>query len=129
MNTIPVSQADEKGFHLFDTVAHELGLAPDHFNIPYRAYADLAPAAPPGMVQRRVDGAWAAVEDHRADALYYVKTPATETTPAVIAVYQLGATVDVDGIPASYDGGGPVPNWLTDVAPVPEPAPEPPQLP
>ncbi|WP_076591968.1 hypothetical protein [Herminiimonas arsenitoxidans] len=129
MNTIPVDQTDQFGFFQFRTAANELALAPGFFNIPYRAYADLAPEAPAGMIQRRVGAAWEVVEDHRADTLYYVKTPATETKPAVLDVYQFGTAVDVDGTPASYDGGGPVPDWLTDVAPVPEPAPEPEQLP
>lgn len=119
MNSIPVDQTDQFGFLIFRTIANEFPLAPGYFNIPYRAYADLAPDAPAGMVQRRVGDDWEIVEDHRQDVLYYVKTPATETKPAVLDHYQIGAVVNVEGVPTSYDGGGPVPEWLTDVAPVP----------
>lgn len=54
-------------------------------------------------------GRWVVIEDHRSGELY--------TTDG--ARYEMGS--DVDG--QTYDGLGPVPNWLTDTAPEPEPAP------
>lgn len=121
MRSIPVWQADDKGFLLFETVANELVLDPGEFNRPYQSYDERPHEEPPGMVNRRnlpVNDAWVLVEDHRADILYYVHTPATEEKPAVINQYHLDQVVLVDGVQVSYDGGGPVPDWLTDVAPV-----------
>ncbi|MBF8176930.1 phage tail protein [Herminiimonas contaminans] len=131
MKCIDVFQADYKGFLLFQTVANELALAPGVFNRPYLSYDERPHEAPPGMVNRRnlpINDAWVLVEDHRDDVLYYVVAPATEEKPAVIAQYHLDQLVEVDGVQVSYDGGGPIPYWLTDVAPVPAPAPAPEQL-
>jgi hypothetical protein len=109
MATINVYQTDDHGFYLYETVAYEFPLAPGTYNIPYGAYTDAPPEVAAGMVARRVDDEWVVVEDHRKDVLYVVASGQQ---------YTIGSIVEVDGADQSYDGGGPVPTWLTDVAPV-----------
>lgn len=106
MNTIPVYQADANGFFLYESKASELALDPGNYNIPFGAVVAAPPKCPAGEVARLVNGEWAAVEDHRDDTLYVVGTNAK---------YTLGSVVDGQ----SYDGGGPLPEWLTDVEPAP----------
>jgi len=111
VNTKPVFQADQNDFYLYETVANELPLSPGDFNIPYRAYEDAPPVAPPGMVARRqADGlGWVVVEDHRKDALYVIATGMP---------YTIGERVVLEEQELVYDGGGPIPSeWLTDVKP------------
>lgn len=112
MNHIPVYQTDPLGFFLYEDQAHELLQQPGDFNIPYGAVTVAPPAAPEAHIQRLVNGEWVVVEDHRKDVLYVVETGAP---------YQIGSTVEVDSASVTYDGGGPVPAWLTDVAPEPLP--------
>lgn len=115
MSTIAVYQADIKGFFLYETIAHALALAPEYFNIPYGAYVDAPPPAQSGMIARRIDDEWVLVEDHREGIFYVVET----NQP-----YNIGAPEMVGGVEVVYDGGGAVPDWLTDVEPVieePEP--------
>ncbi len=128
--TIDVYQAGPDRFFLYQSLAYELGLVPDVFDIPHLAYTDAPPVAPAGMQARRnVEGtAWDVEEDHREDVLFYVKTPATADKPAVLEHYQFGQKVDVEGVEVSYDGGGSVPDWLTDVPPTP-PEPSQPEQP
>lgn len=106
-----VYQADLLGFFLYSTLAYELALAPDYYNIPFGAYEDEPLPAPVGMVNRRSEDllAWVHVEDHRDGAFWVVGTGQQ---------YAIGSAVSIDGVDALYDGGGPVPDWLTDVAPV-----------
>lgn len=106
MNTIPVYQADANGFYLYESKASELALDPGNYNIPFGAVQSAPPKCIDGEVARLVNGEWGVVEDHRADTLYVVATGAK---------YTLGTAVDGQ----SYDGGGPVPEWLTDVEPAP----------
>lgn len=118
LGTKDVYQTDALGFFMYQTIANELALAPGHFNIPFGAYEEKPLPAPAGMVSRRVAGQWAHVEDHRTDVLYYEQTPGAEDQSAVVLQYQIGQVVEVGGVDVSYDGGGPLPEWLTDVAPV-----------
>lgn len=120
MNHIPVYQTDPLGFFLYEDQAHELLHQPGDFNIPYGAVTVAPPAAPAGHVQRLVDGEWVVVEDHRKDVLYVVESGAP---------YQIGSTVEVDSASVTYDGGGPVPDWLTTVPPVVPEAVDPPAAP
>jgi len=117
MKTKAVYQTDQRGFFLYESEAHELALAPGYFNIPNGAYELKPPATGAGMVARWLEDGWSLVEDHRSDILYYIKTPATEETPALIEQYVIGTEATADGELVSYDGGGPIPAWLTDVAP------------
>lgn len=117
MSTIAVYQADILGFFLYETIAHELALAPDYYNIPFGAYVDAPPAAASGMIARRIGEEWVLVEDHRDGVFFVVESNAR---------YTIGAPATVDGIEVQYDGGGAVPEWLTDIEPViEEPLPEP----
>lgn len=109
MSTIVVYQADIKGFFLFETIAHELALAPGHFNIPFGAYEDEPPAAASGMIARRIGDEWVLVEDHREGVFYVVESNER---------YTIGAQAIVGGVEVQYDGGGAVPEWLTDIEPI-----------
>lgn len=118
--SIDVWQTDPVGFLLYATKAFELALQPGSYNVPYGALTVAPPEAQAGYVARAVsDTEWMLVEDHRFDALYYVKTPATETERAVVEPYQMREVVEADGESVSYDGGGPIPDWLTATAPEP----------
>jgi len=119
-NSIDVWQTDPVGFLLYATKAFELALQPGTYNVPYGALIKEPPQAPAGYVARAENGTdWVLVEDHRFDTLYYVKVAATESEPAVIEQYQMRAEVRADGELVSYDGGGPIPGWLTATAPEP----------
>jgi len=109
-----VWQADLLGFLLYPAVAHELGLQPGAYNIPFGALEAEPLPAPPGMVNRANDDwtSWELVEDHRQDRLFYMVRAATEDEPAVFAEYIIGKQVVVDGQEQRYDGGGPIPAWL-----------------
>jgi len=104
-----VYQTDVDGLYMYPTVANELDLAPGYYNIPYGAYEDEPPAAPDGMVARRVGDEWELVQDHRR----------TELWLATGALYTIGQETEVDGETVSYPGWGPLPDWLTDVEPTP----------
>lgn len=119
MSSITVYQADMAGFFLYDVKAYELALQEGEYNIPFMALRAAPKDAPPGYVNRVAGDDWVVVEDHREDVLYYVKTPATEDKPALIERYQMASVVAVDGQNVSFDGGGPIPSWLTSVAPEP----------
>lgn len=114
MATKIVYQTDNDQIFIYETLAHELALAPGQYNIPYGAYEDAPPAVAAGQCARRTadETAWEVVEDHRSDTLYLVDGGAQ---------YSRGSVVEVDGLDVSYPGWGPVPAWLTDVAPTPAP--------
>lgn len=101
-------QTNPFGFFLYEDQAHELLLQPGEFNIPYGAVETPPPAVGEGFIQKLVEGEWTVVEDHRQAVLYLVEGGAQ---------YQFGSHVDVDSASVTYDGGGPIPAWLTDVAP------------
>lgn len=105
-----VYQTDANGVYLFPQIANELALAPGLFNVPYGAYEDEPPQAPEGMLARRTSDAWELAEDHRRASLWLVGSGES---------YTLGADVDIDGETRSYPGIGPIPEWLTNTAPVP----------
>ncbi len=112
MKTIPTWQTDLSGFLLYTALANELAMQPDHYNIPFGAYDNEPPEAPDGHVVRRIDDDWVIVEDHRSDTLYLVDTGVQ---------YQIGTEVQMGVDLLSYDGGGPIPDWLTVEPPaVPE---------
>ncbi|MBO1856861.1 phage tail protein [Burkholderia cenocepacia] len=109
MKSKTVYQADADGFFLHELPAYELPLEPGKFNVPFGAYAD-APAEPAaGYIAKRTASGWQQVEDHRAATLYVVSTGSS---------YSIGSTIELNGAKVRYDGGGPVPNWLTTTAPV-----------
>lgn len=112
MNTITVWQTNAAGFLLYAIGANELSMQSGEYNIPYGAYADAPPDARAGHVARRIEGAWAMVEDHRSDTLYVIDGHGTK--------YQIGSEIEIEGTMLSYDGGGPIPDWLTLDAPVVE---------
>ncbi|MCW5299263.1 phage tail protein [Herbaspirillum lusitanum] len=117
MNSIAVYQADALGFFLYPAQAFELPLQPGDFNIPYGALLDAPPAAPQGFVARVSEGEWKLVEDHRRDHLFYMAQAVVGDEPAIFAEYTIGTAVMVDGQELQYDGGGPVPVWLTSQLP------------
>jgi len=104
-----VYQTDQNGVFLYESHASELPLSPGSFNIPFGAVEDAPPAAPAGMVAQQQASGWSLVEDHRADELWAVSTGAP---------YHLGDKVGADGQMMSYSGLGPVPDWLTQSAPI-----------
>lgn len=108
MNHIVVYQTNAFGFFLYEDKACELLLQPGEFNVPFGAVETPPPEAGAGFIQKLVDGEWTVVEDHRDVDLYVIATGDR---------YQLGTHVDVDNASVTYDGGGPIPAWLTDVAP------------
>lgn len=110
-----VWQADLLGFLLYPAVAHELALQPGAYNVPFGALEIEPLSAPPGMVNRANDDgtSWNLVEDHRRDQLYYLSMPVTAESPPQYAQYVMNTPVEIDGETLLYDGGGPVPAWLT----------------
>lgn len=119
-----VYQADQNGFFVYAEEVYELFLAPGTFSIPFGASEKVPPQVSEGFIQKLVDGEWAVVEDHRSDALFYLAEKATDDKPAVFERYEFGAVVDVGGDEVSYDGGGPVPHWLTSMVPAVEQLPK-----
>lgn len=113
MKTIDVFQANQFGIFLFASIANELPLAPDTFNVPYGTYTDAPGEVPEGMLARRIDDEWVLQQDNRQKTFYVVESGAQ---------YSMEAPVTVDGVAAFYDGGGDVPDWLTDIKPVTEEA-------
>lgn len=110
-----VFQTDPHGFFLYPTMAHELNLSPDSFNVPYGAVEMAPPAAKEGSIPKWDGSAWTVVEDHRDLKLYIARDGAE---------YQFASAVDLDGESVTYDGGGPIPSWLTETPPAPtSPAP------
>ncbi|WP_353191951.1 phage tail protein [Pandoraea pnomenusa] len=105
-----VYQTDAAGFFLYRTTAHELFLSPGEFNVPYGAVEAEPPAANDGSVPKWDGEKWMIVEDHRQKSLYVVATG---------AAYTLGDTVELNSESVTYDGGGPIPAWLTLDAPAP----------
>ncbi|PJM72119.1 phage tail protein [Achromobacter ruhlandii] len=103
-----VFQTDSDGLFQYETVANELPLSPGMFNVPYGAQETAPPAAPAGMVARWDGERWGLVEDYRQAALYVAETGAP---------YILGGRLEIAGEPVSYSGWGPLPAWLTTVAP------------
>ncbi|WP_088155721.1 phage tail protein [Achromobacter xylosoxidans] len=104
-----VYQTDANDIYIYPTPANELTLAPSHFNVPFGAYEEVPPEAPPGMLVIRVAGAWALAEDHRRASLWLVSTGAP---------YVIGSEVALEGETFSYAGAGSIPQWLTATAPV-----------
>ncbi|WMD20915.1 phage tail protein [Achromobacter seleniivolatilans] len=104
-----VYQTDSNGLYLYESVANELSLSPGSFNIPFGAYLDAPPQAEDGRRPRRDGDKWELVEDHRETSLWFAETGDQ---------YTLGNVHDVDGVDVSYPGWGPIPAWLTAVAPV-----------
>lgn len=109
MKTKDVYQADQHGFFLYAAVANELTLSPDTFNIPYGALEKAPPEPGEGMVAKWDGAQWTVVEDHRSDKLYLVRDGSD---------YQIGGVVKIGDESVTYDGGGPVPSWLTLDTPV-----------
>lgn len=108
-----VYQTDDDDLFVYDLVVYELALAPGHYSIPYRAYEDVPPDAPPGKVARRVAGKWLLVDDHRGAELWLAETGKP---------YQVKQEIELEGeTTVSYPGWGPLPAWLTLEKPVPEP--------
>ncbi|VVE55305.1 hypothetical protein PIN31009_04955 [Pandoraea iniqua] len=99
-----VYQTDESGFFLYQTTAHELFLSPGEFNVPYGAVEAEPPAVNEGSVSRWDGEKWTIVEDNRRKLLYVVTTSAP---------YTIGEPVDLVNETVRYDGGGPIPAWLT----------------
>lgn len=110
MSQKTIYQADKNGFFLYEDQANAFFLDPTRFNIPYLAYEEKPPATDPGYVARRKNGEWIVVEDHRADVLYVASTG---------EIYTIDSTVEIDNASVRYDGGGPIPPWLTPDAPQP----------
>lgn len=108
-----VYQADMRGFFLHPDEASELFFQPGEFNMPFGSVEQEPPPAGEGFVPRLIGGKWEVVEDHRGEVLYVASTGAH---------YEFGTLVELDGSSVIYDGGGPVPAWLTNVPPEPEPA-------
>lgn len=96
-------QTDPSGFYLYPTQANELFLSPGSFNIPFGAVELPPPDAGPGMVQRWAGDAWSEVEDNRGASLYLSGSS---------EAYVLGSVVEIGNESVSYDGGGPIPDWL-----------------
>lgn len=111
-NFIEVDQTDQFGFFQFSMKIYELPLAPGLYSVPYGAFRERAPAVPEGMVARNQGDGWSVVEDHRGTAFYLLSNGEK---------YEFGRVVQIEGEDVSYEGGGPVPSWLTDVAPQPVP--------
>lgn len=103
-----VYQTDQDGLYIYETVANELALSPGSFNIPYGAQEETPPPTESGSVARWNNEAWTVVEDHRNDALVVTATGAP---------YELNVEATVDGDAVSYPGWGPLPGWLSLVAP------------
>lgn len=103
-----VFQTDSDGLFLYESVANELPLTPDSFNVPFGAYEDAPPEAAAGKRQRRTDDAWLMVDDYRAMPLWVVDTG----EPYSIGSEEQGAAGNV-----SYPGWGPLPAWLTSQQP------------
>lgn len=105
-----VFQTDAHGLYLYEVHANELPLSPGEFNIPFGAFEDAPPTAPAGQVAQRHANGWKLVEDHRDAELWLVSTGQP---------YQLGAEIGAQGDEAaSYAGIGPIPEWLTPLAPI-----------
>ncbi|MNV10990.1 hypothetical protein D3C71_1015360 [compost metagenome] len=104
-----VFQTDDDGLFLYPTIAHQLALSPDSFNIPYGAQTIPPPDAPAGTVARWSGKRWDVVQDHRGIALWISATGEP---------YSLGSVAELDGTVYSYPGWGPVPDWLTAAQPL-----------
>ncbi|VVD68067.1 hypothetical protein PCO31010_00462 [Pandoraea commovens] len=108
-----VYQTDPAGFFLYQETAHELFMSPGEFNVPYGAVEVGPPAANEGYAPKWDGEKWAIVEDHRQKSFYVVTTGAP---------YMLGDSIELENESVRYDGGGPIPVWLTlDVPPVTDP--------
>lgn len=103
-----VFQTGEGGLYMYKSIANELALTPDAFNIPYGAFEDAPPAPPAGKWPLRVGEAWIMVEDYRTTPLWVVETSAP---------YSIGAEHGGVGGNVSYPGWGELPAWLTAVEP------------
>lgn len=99
-----VFQTDVDGLFLYETRAAELPLSPGQFNVPFGAYEEAPPAAPPGFVAQRQAAGWKLVEDHRRTTLWIASTGEP---------YRLGHDVEVEDELVAYRGTGPIPSWLT----------------
>lgn len=108
-----VYQTTNEGLFAYESVAHELPLAPGYYNVPYGAYEDAPPDAPQGMVQRMTQAGWLLVEDHREARLWVTTTGEP---------YTINDAVEIEGESASYPGWGPLPSWLTMDEPEQAPA-------
>lgn len=107
-----VYQTDSEGLYAYESFAHELPLAPGHYNVPYGAYEELPPDAPQGMVQRMTKAGWVLEEDYR-DARVWIVTTGKP--------YTFRDAIEIEGQSASYPGWGPLPLWLTTDEPETEP--------
>ncbi|SAI47496.1 tail fiber assembly protein [Bordetella ansorpii] len=107
---ITVYQADAEGIYQYPTYANELSLDPGTFNVPYGAVLTPPPDAPAGQVARARGDAWELVEDHRTERLF-------RTDLATVDPYNFGQVLLIDGQAVRYPGWGPIPAWLTPIAP------------
>ncbi|VFR33724.1 hypothetical protein BRI6_3155 [plant metagenome] len=105
---VTVYQTDADGLFQHPFTANELAQQPGSFNIPYGARLSLPPVAAAGQVAQATGDSWALVEDWRASQFYRIDD-ASE--------YSLGAAILLGDQVVRYPGWGPVPAWLTRVAP------------
>ncbi|VFR31899.1 hypothetical protein ANDO1_3045 [plant metagenome] len=109
---ITVYQTDVDGLYLHAVTANELAQQPGSFNIPYGARLSAPPVAASGQVAQAIGDSWTLVEDWRASQFYRIDD-ASE--------YALGTAILLGDQVVRFSGWGPVPAWLTRVAP---PAPD-----
>lgn len=119
MKQIDTYQTDQFKIFMYVSKANEFELDPGKYNVAHGAYTDEPPTVPAGKLVRRnaKDDGWLKQDDNRKNIYYVIETGEQ---------YSIGAPVNVGGNEVLYDGGGPVPTWLTDIKPVP---PEPEQEP
>jgi len=111
MSSITVYQTDADSAYIHEAQAQELALDPGVFNVPYGALLTPPPNTSEGQVAVAISGDnWVVMADHRGETLY--RTDNDEE-------YALGTVINIDGKAARYSGLGEVPNWLTEVKPIP----------
>ena len=109
-----VFQTNDDGLFLYESLANELALTPGTFNIPYGACEDMPPQAPTGKWPRRIGNAWVLVDDYRTTPRWVVET----SMP-----YSIGSEHEGPDGTVRYPGWGPLPDWLTRIAPPAEQGP------
>ncbi|MDR2188761.1 MAG: hypothetical protein LBE62_12065 [Azonexus sp.] len=108
MSTKTYHQLDAYGCYVFSAEARAFPDDPENYNIPGDAITIAPPIASSGSVARWTGSAWEIVADHRRDTLYRIASGQT---------YSIGA--DAEG--QSYNGLGPIPEWLSETPPPPAP--------
>jgi len=111
MQSITVYQTGADGAYTHEAQAHELALEPGVFNVPYGALLTPPPPTAAGQVAVAISGdSWMVMADHRGDTLHR-----TDNDEA----YALGAVINFDGQALRYSGLGDIPDWLSNVPPIP----------